>query len=104
MNYPNIDDLFMEEMNNHNNIIAMSSNLQQSLTTVTRFGLDITTFISDVVDCIQRKDYDNAAKILTNAVYSIDQLAVELGKISSSIQQGVLKVYEQKSEGFEELF
>lgn len=100
MIFPNIDELFMEEMNNHNNVIAMTGDLQQALTTVSKFGLDITTFVSSILDCIQRKEYDNAAKILTDAVYSIDQLATELGNISNSIQQGVLRVYEQKGEGF----
>jgi hypothetical protein len=104
MVYPDIDDLFLQEMNNHNRIIAMTGDLQRTLTTLTRFGLDITTFISDVLNCIQRKDYDGAAKILTDAVYSIEKLAAELTNISNLIEREVVGLHGQKSEGFEEFF
>lgn len=103
MVYPDVDKMFLEEMNNHNTVIRMTSELQSALTIVTKFGLDISTFIHDVLDFIQRKEYDSAAKILTDAVYSIDNLAKELENISLLIQSGVLKVYEQESQGFEEL-
>jgi hypothetical protein len=104
MTYPNIDDLFMEEMNNHNTLIALASNLQQSISTLTRFGLDIANHVSNVLEYIQRKEYNNAAKILTDAVYSIDKLAVELEDISNSIEQGVFKVYASEDQGRQELF
>ena len=100
MSYPDVDQMFMEEMNNHNEIIAMTSSLQESLSIVSRFGLDITGFVSVVLDCIQRKDFDQAAKVLTDAIYSIDQLAIELGNLSGSIKQGVNRIYEQESKGF----
>lgn|GEM_PF-2460318 len=98
MDYPNVDKLFIEEMNNHNNVIAMASSLQSALIAVSKYGLDINNFLSTVLDHIQKKEYDNAAKVLTDVVYSIEQLAGELGTISYSIRQGVLKVYEQESQ------
>ena len=102
--YPDVDKMFLEEINNHNTVIGMASELQSALTVVTKFGLGINTFIHDVLDFIQRKEYDNAAKILTDAVYSIDQLARELERISLLVQSGVLKVHEQEDKRFEELF
>jgi len=102
--YPDVDQLFVQEMNNHNNIIAMTGELQAALTLVTKFGLGINTFIHDVLDFIQRKEYDNAAKVLTDTVYSIDQLARELENISNLIKSGVLKVNGQENQGIEELF
>jgi hypothetical protein len=102
--YPDVDKMFLEEMNNHNTVIGMTSELQSALTIITKFGLGINTFIHDILDFIQRKEYDNAAKILSDAVYSIDQLARELERISLLVQSGVLKVYEQEDKGFEELF
>jgi len=100
MSYPDIDKMFLEEISNHNDIIAMTSDLQSSLIIASRFGLDITKYISIVLECIQRKDFDEAAKVLTDAIYSIDKLSVELGKVSSSIKQGVNRIYEQESKGF----
>jgi len=102
--YPDVDKLFIQEMNNHNNVIAMTGELQAALTLVTKFGLGINTFIHDVLDFIQRKEYDNAAKMLTDTVYSIDQLARELENISSLIKSGVIKLNGQKDQGVEELF
>lgn len=104
MVYPDVDKIFLEEINNHNTIIGMTSELQAALTLVSKFGLGINTFIHDLLDFIQRKEYDNAAKILTDAVYSIDQLARELERISLLVQSGVHKVYEQEDKGFQELF
>jgi hypothetical protein len=102
--YPDVDELFVQEMNNHNNTIAMTGELQAALTLVTKFGLGINTFIHDVLDFIQRKEYDNAAKVLTDTVYSIDRLARELENISNLIKSGVLKVNGQENQRVEELF
>jgi len=99
MDYSNIDDLFTEEMNNHNNLITMAGSLQKVLATVSKYGLDINDLFSTVLEYIQKKEYGNAARTLADVVYSIEQLANELKAISNSIQQGVLKVYEQESEG-----
>jgi len=104
MVYPDVDKIFLEEMNNHNTVIGMTSELQSALTVISKYGLSINTFIHDVLDFIQKKEYDNAAKILSDAVYSIDQLARELERISLLVQSGVLKVYEQEDKGFEKLF
>jgi hypothetical protein len=102
--YPDVDELFVQEMNNHNNVIAMTGELQAALTLVTKFGLGINTFIHDVLDFIQRKEYDNAAKVLTDTVYSIDRLARELENISNLIKSGVLKINGQENQGVEEFF
>ena len=99
MSYPDVDQMFIDEINNHNEIIAMTSNLQEAVSIASRFGLDITGFVSVVLECMQRKDFDQAAKVLTDAIYSMDQLAIELGNLSGSIKQGVNRVYEQESKG-----
>jgi len=99
VDYPDVDKLFLEEINNHNNVIAMAGSLQSAFTAVSKCGLDINNSLSTVLDYIQKKEYDSAAKVLTDVVYSIERLANELGNISYSIKQGVLKVYEQESQG-----
>lgn len=102
MIFPDVDKIFLEEIQNHNDIVGVSSELQNILTVAITFGVNITDIIHDVLDFMQRKEYDNVVKILSDAVYSIDQLARELDKVSAIIRSGVLKSYEQKDIGNEE--
>lgn len=99
MDYPNVDNLFDQELENNNDIIAIADSLKDALTVVLKYGLDINDLFSTVLGFMQRKEYDNAAKALSDVVYSIEKLVNELGDISLSVKQGVLKIYEQESKG-----
>lgn len=99
MDYPNVDDLFDQESKNNDDIIAIADSLKNAFTVVLKYGLDINDLFSTVLGFMQRKEYDNAAKALSDVVYSIEKLANELGDISLSVKQGVLKIYEQENKG-----
>lgn len=100
MNFPDIDEMFMNEMNNHNNTIAMTSDLQSLIVILMQYGVNINAVISDVLGSIQKKEYDKSAQIFKDAIYSIDTLISELVIVSNSVKQGVSKIYDQESKGF----
>lgn len=99
MDYPDVDKLFLEEINNHNNLINHVSTLQQSFVIISRFGFDVNTFMHDVVKCIQKKDYETASNMISDVVYSIDKVVGQLKELSDTVKSGVSKTYAQEDSG-----
>lgn len=99
MDYPDVDKLFLQEINDHNNLINHVSSLQQSFAIISRFGFDVNTFMHDVVKCIQKKDYETASSMISDAVYSIDKVVVQLKELSDAVKLGVSKAYAQEGDG-----
>lgn len=99
MDYPDVDKLFLQEINDHNTLIEYVSALQQSFAIVSRFGFDVNTFLHDVTKCIQRKDYETAVNMISDVVYSIDKVVSQLKELSDAVKLGVSKTYAQEGNG-----
>ncbi len=84
-----LDKIFLEEIAIHNELIAISSELQTVFSRITLSGFAISDSISIFVDCIQKKEFDKARKILQDVVYSISNLTDGLVSAVDKLSSGV---------------
>lgn len=85
----NLDKIFLEEIAIHNTLVAISSELQTIFSRITLSGFAVSDSISIFIDCIQRKEFDKARKILQDVVYSISNLADGLVSAVDKLSSGV---------------
>lgn len=86
----NADKIFLEEIKIHNDLIETSSQLQTIFSRITLSGFAVSDSISVFIDCIQRKEFDKARKVLQDAVYSLSNLADGLVSAVDKLNSGVL--------------
>lgn len=86
----NIDKMFFEEMKLHNYLIETSSELQTIFSKLTISAFSCSDSIGLLVDLIQRKEFDQARKIISNAVYSLSNLSDTLVSLIDKLNHGVL--------------
>lgn len=46
-----------------------------------------------------KKDYETASSMISDAVYSIDKVVVQLKELSDAVKLGVSKAYAQEGDG-----
>lgn len=86
----NADKIFLEEIKIHNELIETSSQLQGIFSRITLSGFAISDSLSVFIECIQKKEFDKARKVLQDAVYSLSNLADGLVSAVDKLNSGVL--------------
>ncbi|MDA0763730.1 MAG: hypothetical protein O3A39_04775 [Proteobacteria bacterium] len=85
-----IDKMFFEEMKLHNYLIETSSELQTIFSKLTVSAFSCSDSIGLLVDLIQKKEFDQAREIISNAVYSLSNLSDTLVSLIDKLNHGVL--------------
>lgn len=85
----NADKIFLEEIKIHNELIETSAQMQAIFSRITLSGFEISDSISLFIECIQRKEFDKARKVLQDAVYSLSNLADGLVSAVDKLNSGV---------------
>lgn len=85
-----IDKMFFEEMKLHNYLIEISSELQTIFSKLTISAFSCSDSIGLLVDLIQKKEFDQAREIISNAVYSLSNLSDTLVSLIDKLNHGVL--------------
>lgn len=83
------DKIFLEEIKIHNELIETSSQLQSIFSRITLSGFAISDSLSIFIECIQKKEFDKARKVLQDAVYSLSNLADGLVSAVDKFNSGV---------------
>jgi hypothetical protein len=83
------DKIFLEEIKIHNQLIETSSQMQAIFSRITLSGFEISDSISSFIECIQRKEFDKARKVLQDAVYSLSNFADGLVSAIDKLNSGV---------------
>lgn len=99
MSFLDIDQLFQEEIETHNALIQSSGKLQDVFTRLTLSGFTLSDQIQDLIESIQKKNYDKARNIVQNAVNSISAIGENLISASQLLQSGVLQNNGQETSG-----
>lgn len=89
-NIINIDEIFFEEIKIHNQLLETSSELQNIFLKLTSSAFSCSDSIGTLVDLIQRKEFDQARKIITDAVYSLSSLSDTLVSLIDKLNTGAL--------------
>lgn len=84
------DKIFLQEIKIHNDLIETSSQLQFIFSRIALSGFAISDSIPVFVECIQKKEFDKARKVLQDAVYSLSNLADGLVSAIDKFNSGVL--------------
>lgn len=85
-----IDKIFFEEIKMHNRLIETSSELQNVFVKLTNSAFSCSHAINVLFDLIQRKEFDQARKIITDAVYSLSTLSDTLVSVIDKLNTGAL--------------
>ena len=85
----NADKIFLEEIKIHNELNETSAQMQAIFSRITLSGFEISDSISLFIECIQRKEFDKARKVLQDAVYSLSNLADGLVSAVDKLNSGV---------------
>ena len=83
------DKIFLEESKIHNELIETSSQLQSIFSRITLSCFAISDSLSIFIECIQKKEFDKARKVLQDAVYSLSNLADGLISAVDKLNSGV---------------
>lgn len=86
----NADKIFLEEIKIHNELIETSAQLQALFARITMSGFAVSDSLSVFIECIQKKEFDKARKVLQDAVYSLSNLADGLVSAVDKLNSGVL--------------
>ncbi len=86
----NIDKIFFEEIKLHNDLVNASAELQAIFTKLTFSAFSCSDSIFVLIDLIQKKEFDQAKKIMTDAVYSLSSLSDTLVSLINKLNTGAL--------------
>ena len=94
------EQMFLEEIKIHNELVETSSQLQAIFTKITFSGFAISDSISVFIDLIQRKEFDQARKVIQDAVYSLSNLADGLVSAVDKLNSGVFDNHGKETDRF----
>lgn len=93
------DKIFLEEIKIHNELIETSAQMQAIFSRITLSGFEVSDSISLFIECIQRKEFDKARKVLQDAVYSLSNFADGLVSAIDKLNSGVFTNGEETNRG-----